>query len=142
MERLAETPISQIMTGDPASVGSEQTLDDVLFLFDRHKVGALPVLDDQGVVVGMFSIRDLIKAYTQLFGLGERGSALIEVEDDGQPHLLTRIVQALEERDIPFTRLVRATADGTTGVVYVRVHTFNIHGIREALKSRGLRVGS
>ena len=143
LDRLAETPVSAIMTCDSVSVPFTGTLDDALFLLDRHRVGALPVVNDKGIVVGMFSIRDLMRAYKKLFGLGERGSALIEIEDDGQPKLLTRIVQALEERKIPFTRLVRTTADETgtkRGVVYVRVHTYNIHGVREALRAADLRI--
>jgi acetoin utilization protein AcuB len=143
LEQLARTPVSEIMTPEPVELIPGSTLDDALFLFDRHKVGALPVIDDQGRLTGVFSIRDLMKAYKELFGLGERGSALVEVEDDGQPQILTRIVQALESGSIPFTRLVR-TASGESGTakgpIYVRVHTYNVHGVHDILREAGLRI--
>jgi acetoin utilization protein AcuB len=143
LSRLSETPIAAIMTRDPIFLRPEATLDDALFLFDRHKMGALPVVNSEGTVMGMFSIRDLIRAFKELFGLGERGSALIEIEDDGQPQILTRIVQALENRNVPFTRLVRTPADETEagkGVIYLRVHTFNVHSVHDILRATELRI--
>ena len=144
LNELAKTPVSEIMTRGPITVTAGATLDDALFLLDHHKVGALPVVDPNGALLGMFSIRDLMRAYKDLFGLGERGSALIEVTDDGKPHLLKRIVQALEEKGVQFTRLVRTRsddADSEKAVVYVRVHTYNIHAVHEVLRAAGLHVG-
>lgn len=143
LEQLARTPVSGIMTTEPITLVPGATLDDALFLFDKHKVGALPVIDEQGRLTGVFSIRDLMRAYKELFGLGERGSALVEIADDGKPQTLTRIVQALESNNIPFTRLVRSTAEeGETarGVIYIRVHTCNLHGVQNALAESGLRI--
>lgn len=143
LQRLAETPVSAIMTSHPVSLRPQATLDDALFLLDRHKVGALPVVNQKRQVVGMFSMRDLMKAYNKLFGLGEPGSALIEIEDDGQPRILTRIAQALEDRGIPFNRLVRATETAERGgndVIYLRVQTYNVHGVHEMLRAAGLRI--
>jgi acetoin utilization protein AcuB len=143
VQRLAETPVSAIMTAHPVSLRPQATLDDALFLLDRHKVGALPVVNQDRQVVGMFSMRDLMKAYNKLFGLGEPGSALIEIEDDGQPRILSRIAQALEDRGISFNRLVRATEAAERGggdVIYLRVQTYNVHGVHEMLRAAGLQI--
>ncbi len=143
LQRLTETPVSDIMTANPVTLRPQATLDDALYLLDRHKIGALPVVNEARTVVGMFSMRDLMRAYNKLFGLGEPGSALIEIEDDGQTSILTRIAQSLEEREIPFTRLVRATGEHTktgTNVIYLRVQTYNVHGVHVILKAAGLQV--
>jgi len=107
LAELDKTPVSTIMTRAFFTVTPASTLDDALILLDRERVGALPVVDENGKVVGIFSIRDLTKAYRTLFGLGERGSAMIVVEDDGNPKPLTRISRVLEEHKIRFTRLIR-----------------------------------
>jgi acetoin utilization protein AcuB len=70
------------MSVDCVGLTPESTLDDALLLFDRDRMGALPVLDD-GRVVGIFSSRDLLAAYKELFGVGEKGSVLLAIEDDG-----------------------------------------------------------
>jgi acetoin utilization protein AcuB len=141
LARMAQTPVRAIMSTELVTLSPTSTLDDALFLLDREKVGAIPVVDEQRCVVGVFSIRDLIKAYKQLFGLGERGSALIAIENDNKPRLLTRIVEVLEGHEIPFTRLVRSGEEaGGPGIVYLRVNTFNLRAVHGALREAGLSV--
>ena len=82
-ERVKRAVVADIMSVDCVGLTPESTLDDALLLFDRDRMGALPVLDD-GRVVGIFSSRDLLAAYKELFGVGEKGSVLLAIEDDGQ----------------------------------------------------------
>lgn len=139
IDRLEQVPVSAIMGHPTVSLSVEATLDDALLLFDRHPVGALPVVDAGRRVVGIVSPRDVLRAYRRLFAIGEAGSALVEVRDDGRPRLLSRIAAALEEHEIPCTRLVRAERrNGGDGTAYVRVQTYNIHAVHELLRAAGL----
>jgi len=119
----------------------DSTLDDALIILDREMVGALPVLDDDHRVVGVFSIRDLILAYRKLFGLGERGSAMIVVEEDGGPRPMTRILRILEEHDIHFTRVIRRSPEEDHGraSIFLRVNTFNLGKVRQHLEEAGFK---
>ena len=140
MLKISQSPVSEIMSWDVVFLSPYATLDDALILLDRQKVGALPVVDDNHKVIGIFSIRDLIKAYTQLFGLGERGSALVGVKADGKPRPLTRIVQVLEEQGIHFNRVVRRKDDspGANGeTITIRVNTMNLRAVHRALEEAG-----
>ncbi|MEW6219750.1 MAG: CBS domain-containing protein [Thermodesulfobacteriota bacterium] len=142
LAQLAATPVSAIMSRDLVWLGLLSTLDDALFLLERHNVGALPVVDAGQRVVGIFSVRDLLAAYRTLFGVGLRGSSLIEIVDDGRPRILSTIIQALEERDIPFTRVVRAQGDqeeAGPGRIYIRVNTYNLRSVHAAVAEAGLR---
>lgn len=140
LTRMALTPVRAIMSTKLVTLSPTSTLDDALFLLDRKKVGAIPVVNEQRCVMGIFSIRDLITAYRQLFGLGERGSALIAVENDNKPRLLTRIVEILEEHAIPFTRLVQSEEESGPGILYLRVNTLNLRAVHIALQEAGLSV--
>ena len=142
LRRFEEMKVSEIMTAAVARLTLKSTLDDALLLFDLSKVGALPVVDDEQKVVGILSVRDLLNAYKQLFGLGEKGSALIAVEDDGKPHPLTRLTEALEKRAVPFSRLIRdirSESNRGSHLIYIRVHTHNISGVHTALAAAGFR---
>jgi acetoin utilization protein AcuB len=109
-------------------------------LFDRAKVGALPVVDKAHKVVGILSIRDLLTAYRQLFGLGVKGSSLIGIADNGDPNILTRLTGVLEAGKIPFTRLIRTgELGGKKALIYVRVHTHNLNGVHNALARAGFK---
>jgi len=139
-KRFARITVLAIMTEVVASLPLESTLDDALLLFDRTRVGALPVVDKAHKVVGILSIRDLLTAYRQLFGLGEKGSTLIEVADDGDPKILTRLTVVLEAGRIPFTRLIRTGELGGQGAsIYIRVHTHNLNGVHNTLAAAGFR---
>lgn len=141
LARMAQSPVRAIMSTELVTLAPTSTLDDALFFLDREKVGAIPVVDEQRCVVGVFSVRDLIKAYKRLFGLGERGSALLAIENDNKPRLLTRIVEVLEAHAIPFTRLVRSGEEaGGASIVYLRVNTFNLRAVHNALQEADLTV--
>jgi acetoin utilization protein AcuB len=136
-EKVEKTTVAEIMSTDCVTLGLDSTLDDALLLFDRDQMGALPVLD--GVkVVGVFSIRDLTTAYKNLFGVGEKGSILIGIIDDGSPGIMTRIVTLLEEYHIPFTRLLRIQDRRGGGTIFLRINTFKIGKVYKLLENAGL----
>jgi acetoin utilization protein AcuB len=110
-EQVNNTPISVLMTRDCLSLSPDATLDDALLLFQSRKIGALPVINDEQKVVGVFTTADLMNAYRDLFGLGEKGSMLVSVEDNGDPQAMSKLVKVMEEKQIHFNRLVRT--DGT-----------------------------
>jgi len=138
LSELDQTPVSAIMSQAFFTLTAISTLDDALILFDREKIGALPVVDEEQRVIGMFSMRDLMAAYRRLFGLGERGSAMIVVEHDGKRKPLSRIAKVLEEHNIRFTRLIRTEAEAAAPErIYLRVNTYNISAVHQALKEAG-----
>jgi acetoin utilization protein AcuB len=141
LERLGLVHVESIMSRPPITLPREATLDDALLLFDRHRIGALAVVDHDGLLVGILTVRDVLAAYRRLFGIGTPGSSQIEVRDDGRPNLLSRIVGALEEGGTACTRLIRSQTAGAA-VVYARVQTINLHGVQEALRAAGLEVVS
>jgi len=142
IERLEQVRVESIMSRPPIALPRDATLDDALLLFDRHSIGALPVVDHDARIVGIITVRDVLGAYRRLFGIGGAGSSLVGVLDDGRPKLMSRIASALDACGITCTRLVRAdTADGPgngPGTTYARVLTYNIHAVHEALRAAGL----
>ncbi len=138
-ERVQETTVSEIMSTECVTLGIDSTLDDALFLFDKHKTGGLPVLEGEQVI-GMFSIRDLNAAYKTLFGVGEKGAVLIGLYDDGSQTIMTRLVTLLERERIPFTRVLRIYDREGGDVIYVRINTFKIAVILELFEENGFTV--
>lgn len=56
-----ETPVRDIMTGDPVVAGPFDTVDDCMRKMTHHRVRHLPVVDG-GCVTGVISIGDLVNA--------------------------------------------------------------------------------
>ena len=143
LEQVSKTPVSEIMSTDLVNLLPHSTIDDALLLLEKKRVGAIPVLDEKGVIVGIFSMRDLIRAYKRIFGLAEKGSSLVTIRDDGEPNVLARIVKILEQKGIPLTRLSRTKLtedEKSPGIVYIRVQTYNISAVYSVLVSAGFEL--
>ncbi|MBV9261606.1 MAG: CBS domain-containing protein [Pseudolabrys sp.] len=55
-----QTPVSQVMTGDPVTVRQDDQLDGCMTMMAARNIRHLPVLDG-GKVVGVISIGDVVK---------------------------------------------------------------------------------
>ncbi len=56
-----DAPVADIMSSDVISVELETSLDEIIDLMIDEKVGAAPVVDDRGVLVGIVSYVDLLR---------------------------------------------------------------------------------
>jgi len=141
LAQVQATPVRAIMSKDFSSLQAAATLDDALLLFKTRSIGALPVVNSQGQVVGIFSLNDLMSSYRRLFGLGEKGSALMAIEDNDDPLALSRLVRVLEEKKVLFTRLIRTEEQGREpAMLYLRINTMNIRSVHKIVEGAGFTV--
>jgi len=55
-----DAPVADLMSSDVISVELETGIDEIIDLMIDEKVGAVPVVDDRGVLVGIVSYVDLL----------------------------------------------------------------------------------
>jgi CBS domain-containing protein len=60
--RLRSLKVADVMTRDPFTTSVDATLADVAHYLVEHRVGAVPVVDDERRVVGIVSYIDVIRA--------------------------------------------------------------------------------
>ena len=72
----AAVRVAEIMTPDPLTIRPEHTIEDALLLIQEKRVGAFPVVDEDGLVRGILSVRDLLRAFINVLGIGEPGTLL------------------------------------------------------------------
>ncbi len=139
MVRVKGTHVSAIMSVSLNTLRMESTLDDALILLLRSNVGAVPVVDMDNMLMGIFSIRDLMRAYGSLFGLGEKGSSLITIKAGDEADIIGRVARILAEHGVILTRVVREEAEeGDGAFLHLRVNTFNLRAVHAALKQEGI----
>lgn len=136
-EKIAAIKVKDIMTKDPLSISPAYTIQDALLLIQDSKVGALPVVDDNKRLKGIISVRDLLRAFTNVLGIGQPGTLLcILVEEKiGQ---LKRIVDAITEENISFgSVLVARYWDKNKRAVFPYLLTQNIAHVKKKLQNLG-----
>ena len=73
---LASTFVEKVMTRKVITATVNDSLEDAITLLHDFRVNSLPVLDDEGRVVGIITRTDVLKAFIEALGIGEISSRL------------------------------------------------------------------
>ena len=126
-----------IMTRKVLTISPGYTIQDALLLIQNAKVGALPVVDDEGRLKGILSVRDLLRAFINVLGIGEPGTLLgILVEEKlGQ---LKKIVDAITAMGVGFgSVLVARYWEEDKRAVFPYLLTQNVAHVKKKLQEMG-----
>jgi acetoin utilization protein AcuB len=136
-ENLKNLRVKDIMTQKLITIPPAYTIQDALMVIQNSRVGALPVVDDQGKLQGILSVRDLLRAFINVLGIGQPGTLLcILVEEKvGQ---LKRIVDAITEMGVSFgSVLVARYWDENKRAVFPYLLTLNVAQVKKKLQAMG-----
>jgi len=136
-EKVAGLKIKDIMAVEPLTISPSDTIQDALLLIQEKRVGAFPVVDDTGKLKGIISVRDLLRAFTNVLGIGEPGMLLcILVEEKiGQ---MKKIVDAITGEGISVgSILVARYWEEDKRAVFPYLLTQNISRVKKKLREMG-----
>jgi acetoin utilization protein AcuB len=136
-EGFQNLKVKDIMTRKVISIPPSYTIQDALLVVQNSKVGALPVVDDEGHLRGILSVRDLLRAFINVLGIGQPGTLLcILVEEKvGQ---LKKIVDAITEMGVSFgSVLVARYWDENKRAVFPYLLTQNVAQVKKKLTAMG-----
>ena len=139
-ECISTLRVKEIMTRNPVTVSPLNTLEDALLLMERVRVGAFPVVDREGKVQGIISVRDLMRAFINVLGLHEPGTLLCILAEN-KLGTMKRIVDAISEERIPFGSILvaRHWQEGKRAV-FPYLLTSNVAGVKKKLESLGFEL--
>ena len=141
-EFLARTRVAEVMTRDVITAGPFDTVEDAAALLNRHRIGALPVVDAHGRLLGMLSETDVVRAFVEMLGSGGPSSRL-EVALPDRPGELARAVRIVgEELRLNINGILVAPGErGGTRLTILHVDTIDPREAIAALEAAGYRVG-
>ncbi len=135
--KLAELKVSDIMTENPRTISPMDTIQDALLLIQKERVGAFPVVDKDGKITGILSVRDLLRAFINVLGINEPG-VLIGVLVEEKIGQLKKIVDAITEEKVSFgSVLVARHWEPNKRAVFTYLLTNNIMKVKKKLRSMG-----
>ncbi len=135
--KLAALQVKDIMTQNPSTISPMDTIQDALLLIQKKKVGAFPVVESDGTLKGILSVRDLLRAFINVLGINEPGTLMgILVEEKvGQ---LKIIVDAITEENVSIgSVLVARHWEEKMRGVFVYLLTNNVIRVKKRLKTLG-----
>lgn len=138
--QVMEHRVEEIMSRDPLTISVFYTLQDTLLVMGKKKVGALPVLDEEGKLKGIMSTRDLLRAFVNIMGIGEPGTLLCILVQE-KPGQMKKIIDIITEENVSLgSVLVAKYWDKEKRAVFPYVMTQNIIRIKEKLKKAGFEL--
>lgn len=138
--QVMQRRIEDIMTREPLTISVYYTLQDTLLVMQEKKVGALPVVDEEGRLKGIMSTRDLLKAFVNIMGIGEPGTLLciLVQEKSGQ---MKKIIDIITEENVSLgSVLVARYWDKDKRAVFPYLMTNNVIKIKEKLVAQGFEL--
>jgi len=136
-ERISGLRIRDIMTRDMVTISPYQTLEDAILLMQQTKVGAFPVVDQDGKLTGIISIRDLMRAFVNVLGLEEPG-ALVGIVVEDKVGQMKKIVDTITEEGVSFgSILVARYWEEGKRAVFPYLLTTNMPRVRRKLEEAG-----
>jgi acetoin utilization protein AcuB len=139
-ERLAHLKVEDIMTRNPKTISPMYTIQDALLMIEKEKVGAFPVVDDDGRLKGILSVRDLLRAFVNVLGIGQPGT-LVGIEVEEKVGQLKKIVDAITEENISFgSVLVARTWEAGKRAVFPYLLTNNVAKVKKKLTGMGYQL--
>lgn len=99
--------VKEIMTKDPVTLTPYHTQEDALLLILKTHANALPVVDREKRLMGIITVRDVLRALAEVLGLNEPGCLLCVLTDDRAGEM-KRLVDAITAEGIRFGSVLAA----------------------------------
>ncbi len=142
IEFLDRTTVRDIMRTEVDSIGPLDTLEDAAKLMRRRRIGALPVVDAHGAVLGILSESDVLDAFVEILGPANASSRL-EIALPDRAGELARAMRVIgEERGVNVcSAMVPPGRPDEPRVAIVHVNTIDPREVIGALEAAGFEVG-
>lgn len=131
-------PVRLIMSTPVITAHPDDAIEDAARRLRRHRVGALPVIEDDRLV-GIVSAVDLIEALAGQRA-GHQPSSLLEVEVPNRPGGLLGVLGALARLDLNVASVNTTRSDADAVAFAIRLDTIDAAGVARALRDDGFTV--
>jgi len=137
---VLDKPVTSLMTKDPVCVYPFNTFQDVLLLMQRHRVGALPVVDENGFLRGIVSGGDMLEAFIEVMGINQPGTLLCVLAPNQQGEI-KKLVDVISAEGISTgSILVTRGMSKDKKVFFPYLLTNNVMQVKKKLMEQGFQM--
>jgi acetoin utilization protein AcuB len=137
---LSSIKVKDIMSSNPISVPPDFTIEETAELLLTNKISGVPVVDNDGRVVGVITHTDLFKVIISLTGVGKRGIQFAFCLEDRQGSILevAQIIRRFGGRMVSILTSYEKAPEGYRNV-YIRTYSIDrlkLDELKAALKEK------
>ncbi|MDQ0285868.1 acetoin utilization protein AcuB [Desulfofundulus luciae] len=137
---LSKMVVKDVMKTKPITVGPGCTIEEAALIMREHKIGSLPVVEDDGLV-GIITQTDILDALIRIFGLRKAGTRLVlEVSD--RIGALADILAVVREHRINVIGVACREKENQRVQIMLRLSTVEPELLVQDLQKQGFEVKS
>jgi acetoin utilization protein AcuB len=126
---VSEIMNKNVITGHPFDF-----IEEVSAIFYNHKIGCLPIIENQGLV-GIITETDMLHTFVQLTGANQPGSQ-IEIQVPNRAGMLSAVAEVVKEHKVNILSiLVYPAKDESHKILTLRIQTMNPLPVIKALQA-------
>jgi len=132
--------IKEIISRDPVTVPLDHTVEETAQLLLKHKISGVPVVNEEGNLVGAITQTDILRVIISLTGVGRRGIQFaLEVEDI--PGSIKVISDTIREHGGRMASILTSYDLAPIGFrrMYIRMYgidRFKLHRLKDTLRKK------
>jgi len=125
----------------PVTVDQEAYVEQAAKIMADSKVTGMPVVDEDGRLVGVISVIDIMNAFLQILGVNRKGTRINLRVQKGST-AIQDIVQILVRHEARIANLVQMESKDENDLLVIRIDTLDYEGILNDIKAAGFEVES
>ena len=117
---LSEMKVKDVMTAQPLTLNADETLEKAALLMLEDKISGLPVVDDNGHLVGLVSETDVLRGFIHSTGIKD-GAIQFVFDLDDVPGAVTKVIEALRKYEVRVISILTSFEDAPEGMKRVAI---------------------
>jgi len=136
---LRKLSVSSAMTEDPLVITPDALLEDAALHMRANKISSLPVVNEEGHLMGIITESDIFDAFLDLMGFRDTGTR-ITVQALNAPGILSEVTGIFAEYKFNISHIGVYGGNAEKCDVVIRFNAFNTDEIEKTLEERGYKV--
>jgi acetoin utilization protein AcuB len=137
---IEDLTVGDVMIADPVTVRSTDVLEQAALLITEHKIGGMPVLEDDKLV-GVITVVDILEAFIDIMGVLAASSRL-DVKLSDSRDAFQEVSRIIREHNGEIISVGILRQDSAERIYSFRIEKCDTKPLRQALEEQGHKVVS
>ncbi|MGE5398066.1 MAG: CBS and ACT domain-containing protein [Chitinophagales bacterium] len=140
---MAKTKVRDVLPANQqlVTINQDAYIEQAAKIMSENKLSGLPVVDDDGKLIGIISVVDILNSLLEMLGVNSRGTRInLKVKDD--PEVIRNIADIMCRHNEVIENIVQLDSDDDSNLLIVRINSVDNKEILDELKAAGYIIES